>query len=103
MPTPNPGVGGRPVSARERAEILVAELDLVLDEVRRDPPFAAEAVCPYRLHRAAGEAAEAARILETHSRKAGLTPEQAYALERYETIHERAHLILLEHFPYPHA
>ncbi len=91
------------MSGHERAEILAAELDRVLEKVRRDPPFAAEAVCPYRLYRAACEAAEAARILETHRRKAGLTPEQVDALERYEMIYERANLILLEHFPYPHA
>jgi hypothetical protein len=91
------------MSGHERAEILVAELDRVLEEVRRDPPFAAETVCPRRLHRAACEAAEAARILETHRRKAGLTPEEVVTLERYGMIHERANLMLLEHFPYPHA
>jgi intein/homing endonuclease len=52
---------------------------------------------------AAKESAEAARILETHRRKAGLTPEGLEALERYGRIYERASLILLEHFAYPHA
>lgn len=91
------------MSGHKRAEILVAELDRILEEVRRDPPFAAETVCPCRLHRAACEAAEAARILEIHRRNAGLAPEGLEALERYEGVYERASLILLEHFPYPHA
>lgn len=60
-------------------------------------------MCPCRLHRVACEAAEAARILETHRCKAQLTPEEVETLERYEGVYERASLILLEHFPYPHA
>lgn len=91
------------MSGHERAEILVAELDRVLEEVRRNPPVGATTVCPCRLRRAACEAAEAARILEAHRRKAGLTPEEVETLERYGMIHDRAHLMLLEHFPYPHA
>jgi len=92
------------MNGHERAEVLAAEIDRIFDEIRREPSvLAAERMCPYRLYWAACEAAEAARILETHHRKAGLTPENLEALERYGRIYERASLMLLEHFPYPHA
>jgi len=91
------------MNAHERAEALCAELDRILQEIRRDPTFPAEHRCPCRLYWAACEAAEAGRILETHRRKAGLTPEELEALERYGKIYERASLMLLELFPYPHA
>jgi hypothetical protein len=86
--------------ALERAKILAAELDRILEEVRRAPSItAAETMRPCRLYWAACEAAEAARILETHRRRMELAPEEFEALERYGRIYERASLILLEHFP----
>jgi hypothetical protein len=89
----------------ERAEVLAAEVDRIFEEPRRAPTApAAETMCPCRLYWVAceaAEAAEAARILETHRRKARLTPEGLEALERYERIYERASLMLLEHSPIP--
>ncbi len=102
--TLGPGYKGTPMYALERAKILAVELDRILEEVRCAPSItAAKTMRPCRLYWAACEAAEAARILETHRRRMELAPEEFEALERYKRIYERASLILLEHFPYPHA
>lgn len=87
-----------------RAETLLTELDWIVEEVNRTPTVPGiKTACPCRLYWAACEAAEAARIMETHRRSAGLTPEGLEVLELYGRIYERAQIMLLEHFPYPHA
>jgi len=54
-----------------------------------------------RIHHAAREAEEAARILEAHRRAGGLSPERLAALERYREVHAMLEPVVLGYYARP--
>ena len=82
-----------------RAETLLREMNPGPDAGIGQSGIAENVGVFRRLHWASRGAAEAVRILETHRRVAGLTPEGLEALERYRKFHEAAELILVGVFP----